>query len=79
MSILLAGNGNIGRALMSIFNHQGEHPDIIVCDIRDGIDCIEYIKSHADKIETVVNLTTAPTQKVIFHTLMPVLKAFRKS
>ena len=65
MSILLAGNGNIGRALMSIFDHRGECPDIVVCDIRDGVDCIEYIKSHSDKIETVVNLTTAPTQKIL--------------
>ncbi len=65
MSILLAGFGNIGKALVSLMKEQGEFQDIVVCDVKDGIDCRTYIHEHHEELEAVLNLTDLQTNDVL--------------
>ncbi len=65
MSILLAGYGNIGKALVSIMKKQKTFENIVVCDTRDGIDCRAYIHAHHQELEAVVNLTDLQTNEVL--------------
>ncbi len=65
MSILLAGYGNIGKALVSIMKEQHTFQDIIICDINNGMDCRDYIRKHHNELEAVLNLTDLQTNEVL--------------
>ncbi len=65
MSILLAGYGNIGKALVSIMKEQNTFKDIVVCDTKDGVDCRDYIRAHHNELEAVLNLTDLQTNEVL--------------
>lgn len=66
MNILIAGRGNIGSALLTLLE---KHPiaDLTysVCDKKDGVDCLELIRTRKDEWDAVVNLTTQPTDDVL--------------
>lgn len=66
MNLLIAGHGNISRALLELLKqHPIENLTYTVCDIKDGTDCRDLIVAKKDVLDAVLNLTTQPTDDVL--------------
>ncbi|MCL5036446.1 MAG: hypothetical protein M1269_04925 [Chloroflexi bacterium] len=68
MNILIAGFGNIGRAIDSLLRNSKSTKvsSIYLCDNKfHGITVQEWIKKYYNKINLVINLTGEPTDKIL--------------
>jgi len=68
MNILIAGYGNIGKALHSLLGQVKTTTvdSIYICDKElDGITAQEWIKKQGKKIHAVVNLTGQPSEELL--------------
>ena len=61
MNVLLAGHGNIGRSFEAILRRQGDPVNLVVCDLKNGLDCFDYLNTHPTEVDAVINLTGMPT------------------
>ncbi len=65
MKILLAGHGSIGRAFEAIYRERQCPDELTVCDLRNGENCLDLIRSNPGKWDLIINLTGMMTEDIL--------------